>query len=148
MAQSAGQKRTLYTPQLLALSAQLAEFPLTGEFSQKGEARSRTCGSTIELGVECGADDTITRIGMQVTACAIGQSSAAIMAQGAIGRPAGYIAACLQGLEAWLAKEGDLPDWPAIDALAPARDHPGRHGALLLPWTAMQRALSSAPSCG
>ena len=148
MAQRAGQKRTLYTPQLLALSAQLAQFPLTGDFSQKGEARSRTCGSVIELGTECGPDDIIARIGMQVTACAIGQSSAAIMAQAAIGRRAGDIAATMHGLEAWLAHQGDLPDWPGIDALAPARDHPGRHGALLLPWTAMQRALSSAPSSG
>jgi hypothetical protein len=47
-------------------------------------------------------------------------------------------------LERWLAGEGDLPAWSGIGALAPARDHPGRHGALLLPWKAACEALSQA----
>lgn len=132
----------LYTPRLLALSAELAAFPLTGPFQHTAETRSRTCGSTLLLGVDTGADGAVERIGMQVSACAIGQSSAAVMAQDAKGRPAGDFTATLASIEQWLAGEAPLPDWPGFDALEPAREHAGRHGALLLPWKAMAQVLS------
>lgn len=132
----------LYSPALLGLATGLADFPLTDDLPLKAEARSRSCGSVIALGLALDEAANISRIGMQVSACAIGQASAALLAQGAAGREAEAITAATAGLEAWLAGEGVLPDWPGIDALAPARDHPGRHGALLLPWTAACAALS------
>ncbi len=80
---------------------------------------------------------------MQVSACAVGQASAALLAQGVTGSEPGLIRQTASGLSAWLAGEGELPHWPGIEALAPARDHPGRHGALLLPWNAACEALST-----
>ena len=133
----------LYTPRLLGLSAQLARFPLAGEYQHSAEARSRTCGSTITVGLDLGEDGAVTRIGMQVTACAVGQSSAAVLAQDAQGRTARCFAAMLAKIEAWLAGEGPLPDWPGFDALEPALPHKGRHDVLLLPWKAVTEALSS-----
>jgi NifU-like protein involved in Fe-S cluster formation len=47
-------------------------------------------------------------------------------------------------LTSWLAGTGELPDWPGLSAIAPARDYPARHGAIMLPWTAAREALSSA----
>jgi NifU-like protein involved in Fe-S cluster formation len=132
----------LYTPRLLALSAQLAEFPLAGPYQYQAEARSRTCGSTLDIGLDCGADGRVDAIGLQVTACAIGQSSAAIMAASAIGRRSFDLPATCTAIEAWLRGEGGLPDWPGFDALEPALPHPGRHDALLLPWRAATTALS------
>lgn len=79
---------------------------------------------------------------MKVSACAIGQASSALLAQGAGGQTPATITAAAEALEQWLSCEGVLPEWPGIQALAPARDHPGRHGALLLPWTAARAALS------
>ena len=70
--------------------------------------------------------------------------SAALLAQNATGRAPHSVEDAAEALEQWLAGEGALPDWPGIAALAPARDHPGRHGALLLPWTAARMALSQA----
>lgn len=135
----------LYSPELLGLATGLAAFPLTDDLPLRAEARSRSCGSVIALGL--GLDETgrIARIGMQVSACAIGQASAALLAQGVSGRDAGAVDAAAAALTQWLAGEGALPGWPGIDALAPARDHPGRHGALLLPWTAARTALSQGP---
>lgn len=141
--QSRASSAKLYTPRLLALSAQLADFPLSGPFEHNAQARSRTCGSVIVLGVDLATDGGVARIGMQVTACAVGQSSAAVMAQDALGRSARDLAATRAGIAAWLAGEGPLPDWPGFDALEPALLHKGRHGALLLPWNAMTQALSS-----
>ncbi|MBA4008898.1 MAG: Fe-S cluster protein [Erythrobacter sp.] len=130
---------------MLGLATGLAAFPLSDDLPLRAEARSRSCGSVIALGL--GLDETgrIARIGMQVSACAIGQASAALLAQGVSGRDAGAVDAAAAALTQWLAGEGALPDWPGIAALAPARDHPGRHGALLLPWTAARTALSQGP---
>jgi NifU-like protein involved in Fe-S cluster formation len=138
----------LYTPELLGLASQLARFPLSpGDdaepWSHRGEARSRTCGSVVELGVDLTEAGTIERLGLQVSACAVGQSSAAIMALVASGKARADIETAASAIEAWLAGDAPLPQWPGFAALEPARAHAGRHGALLAPWTALTRALSS-----
>lgn len=136
---------SLYTPQILALAASLAAYPLAPDLTCRASARSRTCGSVIELGLQFArADGTISRVGMQVAACAIGQASAAIMAASLAGRSAREITATHAAIARWLAGEGALPDWPQLALLAPALPHKGRHGALLLPWTAAAEALCSA----
>lgn len=134
----------LYTPELLGLATGLAQFPLTDDLPLRAEARSRSCGSVIALGLALDAAGRVARIGIKVSACAIGQASSALLAQGAGGLTPATITAAAEALEQWLAGGGALPDWPGIQALAPARDHPGRHGALLLPWTAARAALSQA----
>lgn len=138
----------LYTPRLLSLSAELAEFALAGPYHHTAEVRSRTCGSTLALGVDLDSAGRVERIGMQVAACAVGQSSAATMALGAKGRTSADFRAAHDAIEDWLGAEGALPDWPGFDALEAARAHPGRHGALLLPWKAMVQALSQSPRSG
>jgi NifU-like protein involved in Fe-S cluster formation len=134
----------LYSPALLALATGLADFPLTADLPLRAEARSRSCGSVIALGLSLNDAGMVGRIGMRVYACAIGQASAALLAQGITGTSPRTIGESADALEAWLAGEGDLPAWPGIAALAPMREHPGRHGALLLPWKAAREALSSA----
>lgn len=134
----------LYTPQMLALCADLARYPWSGGLALQADARSSVCGSTITIGLDCGQDGAIGAIGLKVAACAVGQGSAAILAGGAHGRTRADIEATLAGLRNWLAHEGDLPDWPRLEALAGARDYAGRHAALLLPWEAALKALSRA----
>lgn len=140
----------LYTPNLLSLATQLADYPLDKEFEFNAQVRARTCGSTIDLGVDLDAEGRVARIGMQVSACAIGQSSAAIMAMGAKGRFPSEIAGTKNAIEDWLnapaVSDSGLPDWPKLDAIEPAHEHKGRHGALLLAWTAMTQALSTEQS--
>lgn len=136
----------LYSPDLLALATGLAQFPLDAALPLKAEARSRTCGSSITLALAIGKDARIARIGMQVSACAIGQASAMLLARHAAGATDGEITAAADAIECWLAGAGVLPDWPGLEVLGPARNHPGRHGALMLPWKAACMALSSEPS--
>jgi hypothetical protein len=47
-----------------------------------------------------------------------------------------------------VAGEGSLPDWPGLATIAAARDYPGRHGALMLPWTAALQLLSTRDAGG
>jgi NifU-like protein involved in Fe-S cluster formation len=133
---------------MLALATGLAEYPLDPALPLQGEARSRTCGSAIRLGLALDERARIARIGMQVSACAIGQASAMLLAQSACGERPEAIVEMTAAWEGWLAGEGALPDWPGADVLAPARDHPGRHGALMLPWKAACMALSTAAAGG
>lgn len=134
----------LYTPRMLALSAGLSHYPYAEPFDSRAEARSSTCGSTINLGVNVDGGGGVARLGLMVSACAVGQSSAAILANGAKGHSLEDFDAVLAGLEFWLKSKGNMPDWPELDVLETVREFTGRHGALLLPWRAMVKALSTA----
>ncbi|MBM0168720.1 iron-sulfur cluster assembly scaffold protein [Altererythrobacter sp. C41] len=137
----------LYTPELLALAVSLADSPLSDDLRLRGEAVSRTCGSTLTVGLQCDDSGRIERVGVQVSACAVGQASAAIFAGGARGTTAEDLAAAEEAIAGWLAG-GDMPVWPGIEKIAAARAHPGRHGAILLPWRAARAALSKAALAG
>ncbi|MXP32359.1 iron-sulfur cluster assembly scaffold protein [Erythrobacter jejuensis] len=128
---------------MLGLAVELAGFPLDEGLDLRGEARSQSCGSTLALGFELGPDGLTKRLGLQVTACAIGQASAAIFARHANGLDAQAIDHSLEDVDAWLGG-GTAPNWPDIEAISNARDYSARHGAILLPWRAAQQALSKA----
>ena len=134
----------LYTPELLRLATVLADHPLDPARIQRATARSRICGGVLELDLTTDAEARIVAVGMQAQACAVGQAAAALFAQGATGADAVMIRETSQAMTRWLEVEGALPDWPGIAALGPARDHPGRHGAIMLPWIAALDALSIA----
>jgi NifU-like protein involved in Fe-S cluster formation len=85
---------------------------------------------------------------MRVRACAVGQAAAAIFAREAVGRDQAELAGALSQLEDWLAHKGEVPDWPGIAPLVPARAYPARHGAILLPWKAALAGLSSPVATG
>jgi NifU-like protein involved in Fe-S cluster formation len=132
---------TLYTPEVLALATGLARYPLDDDLPARGTARSQSCGSMLELGMELDGD-AILRVGLRSHACAIGQAAAAIFADAAAGRSSADVAAAAAEVADWLTG-GPLPAWPGIDAIASAVAYPARHGAVLLPWRA---ALSALPS--
>jgi NifU-like protein involved in Fe-S cluster formation len=133
----------LYTPEVLALATGLAAWPWDESLPLKGGARSKSCGSTLALALALDERGRIERLGLKAQACAIGQASAALFAKHAIGRNAGEIDSARRQLDAWLAGEGDPPDWPGLDLLEPARAYPARHGAIKLAW---QAALELLPT--
>jgi NifU-like protein involved in Fe-S cluster formation len=134
----------LYTPELLGLAVELAEWPPLDTSPHRGEARSATCGSTLAMDLAVDEQGRIARLGMRVRACAVGQAAAAIFARHAVGRDAEDLSHALTRLEAWLQEQGPAPAWPDLQLIAAAREYPGRHGAILLPWRAALAALSTA----
>ena len=134
----------LYTPQVLALATGLAAWPLDEALPLQGSARSKSCGSTLALGLATDAQGRIARIGIRAQACAIGQAAAAIFAEGAIGRNAGEIGTTSAELAAWLAGTAPRPAWPNLELLEPARAYPARHGAILLAWQAARDLLPTS----
>ena len=68
----------LYSTELLALAIELADYPFDAAAPAKGHARSRSCGSVIDLSSSGGS---LEDLGLRVSACAVGQASAAIFAR-------------------------------------------------------------------
>jgi NifU-like protein involved in Fe-S cluster formation len=92
--------------------------------------------------VQLDCDGKIEAVSLKVQACAFGQASSALMAKGASGKSLGEIAGAVDALSGWL--EGTRPDpgtWPGLSTLAPARARKSRHGAILLPFRALLKAM-------
>lgn len=145
---SAQGRASLYTPDLLALAVSLARYPLDPASPHLGRARSVTCGSEITFGAALGVDGAITRGGLRVSACAVGQAAAAVFIASAPGRTRADVARAREAIAAWLGGEDPLPDWPGFSVLGPAKAFPGRHGAILLAWDAALDALSNSGEAG
>ena len=136
----------LYTPELLALTVELANWPPMENLPLHGSARSTTCGSTLALDLALDRSGQIETLGLRVRACAVGQAAAAIFARHAAGLDLAAMALVHDRIEGWLEGEAPIADWPGLALLAPAREFPARHGVILLPWRAAIVALSSAPA--
>jgi len=134
--------KRLYSPELLGLATELAHYPLTLDLAYRGEARSKTCGSAVAVALTQGGDGAIQTIGLQVSACAVGQAACAVFAKQASGCNGEDVANALKDIEAWLKGSGIMPQWLGIEALEPVVEHSSRHGAVILPWKAAVQALS------
>jgi NifU-like protein involved in Fe-S cluster formation len=137
----AGSADVLYSSDLLALAVSLANFPLNDGFEVVGHARSRSCGSELRLGLAVNDEGRIEKIGLKVSACAVGQAAAAIFALGAAGQSAKDIIHAANQIDLWLDGSGALPQWPDFGKLAAVQPHTGRHDALRLAWKAAIEAL-------
>jgi NifU-like protein involved in Fe-S cluster formation len=136
----------LYTTEILRLAASLGDPHMLEREDGRAELRSPTCGSRISLTVQLDADRRIERLSLQVRACAFGQASAALVERHSRGRSHDEVSEAMIGLSRWLSDERAEPaSWPGIGALAPARAHTGRHGAILLPFRAL---LAAMDACG
>ena len=132
---------TLYTPAILAAATGLAAWPWNDTLPFTGEARSRSCGSTLAIALGLDAAGRINDIGLRTHACAIGQAAAQVFVSHAAGRTREEIAEARFALGQWLAGDNDLPDWPGLAVIAAAQGYPSRHGAILLAWDAALAAL-------
>jgi NifU-like protein involved in Fe-S cluster formation len=81
-----------------------------------------------------------------VKACALGQSSASVLAAGVIGLGRVEIARGRDQLKALIREDGPTPDAPfeALEALRPARDYRNRHASIMLAWEATLAAIDDA----
>ena len=79
----------------------------------------------------------------EITACALGQASASVMANVIIGKTKKEIEDGKRQTLVMLNGEEKLPegDWKPLSALAPAKGIKSRHGAILLPFDATLEAL-------
>lgn len=135
----------LYTTQVLRLAASLSDPQLLEHEDGRAEVRSPTCGSRILVSVQLDQHRRVERLSMEVSACAFGQASAALVEHHSRGRTHQEISDAMLDLSHWLANDSEIPQlWPGIAALEPARSRKGRHGAILLPFRALLAAIEAA----
>lgn len=135
----------LYSQRILALAA---DIPLTERLEHPQVSvrrRSPLCGSTVTVDLELDGG-TVRAFGQDVRACALGQASAAILAQHVVGATRDEIATARAELVAMLKSDGPAPAAPfeALEVLGPARSYKNRHASILLAWDATLAAFDEA----
>jgi NifU-like protein involved in Fe-S cluster formation len=135
----------LYSARILALAA---DIPHHGRLAApQGSARRRSplCGSTVTADVML-RDGRVAEFAQDVKACALGQASAAILGQAAVGRSLAELQTARDSLRAMLKDEGPVPAAPfeGYEVLLPARDYKNRHASILLALEAICEAMEAA----
>ena len=134
----------LYSQRILEIAANQ---PIPGRLvSPDATARkvSRVCGSSIEVDLTV-ADGTITGYGHKISACALGQTSAAIVATNIVGTPIAEFRSLRDAMAAMLKANGPPPSgrWSDLGYLEPVRDYAPRHTSTLLVFDAVIEALDT-----
>jgi len=108
---------------------------------------SRVCGSMIEVDIGV-TDGVITSYGHAVSACALGQTSAAIVAREIVGTRTDAFVALSQQMRDMLKADGVAPDgkWSDLRYLEPVREFTARHASTLLVFDAVVEAIGKLPS--
>lgn len=137
----------LYHNRILELAANIPHLePLA---AAEGEALkvSRVCGSTVKVYVTLDeAGEKVTGIAIDPRACALGQASASVLSENAIGASVEEIREARDALRAMLKEGGAPPEgrfWE-LRHLQPVADYPPRHASTLLAFEAAVAAIDEA----
>jgi NifU-like protein involved in Fe-S cluster formation len=115
----------LYTRDILRLASAIPHLGLLDAPDGTADLRSPTCGSRVVVTVKLDGQGRVSELGQNVSACAFGQASAALMGAHAIGQSKQQLSTALEAIENWLAYRVqasplDTP-WPGLQTLDPAR---------------------------
>lgn len=134
----------LYNTEILRLAASAPARERLAAPMASVEKRSPVCGSRVTVDVDVDVAGRVAAIGMLVRACALGQASAALMANEAIGKSPDELGVARDALAGWLTGAGPQPDWPGLAIFAPALPHSGRHASIRLAFEAVAEAAAVA----
>lgn len=135
-----GVNAPLYNARILRLAASIPHHARLAEPMASVEKRSPVCGSRITVDLISDAEGRVAELGLEVRACALGQASAALMAEHALGKSAAELVVARDALANWLAGTAPQPDWPGLDVFAPALPHTARHASIRLAFEAAAAA--------
>lgn len=137
----------LYSEKIIEIAANPPHAPRLAKPQASVRKVSRICGSAIEVDIVV-ADGVFVAYGHAVSACALGQTSAAIVAARIVGTGVVEFRALRAAMQAMLKEGGAAPEgrWAELGYLAPVRDFPNRHGSTLLVFDAVAAALEKIES--
>jgi len=132
----------IYNKDVLRLAANIGGLEPLDNPDREASLRSPLCGSSIDIALQIDAGK-ITDYSQKIKACALGQAAASVMAEVVIGKSKDDIQSVRDQVESMLKDGAAAPDgdWAALAALAPAKDAKPRHGAILLPFDAVLKAI-------
>ncbi len=131
----------LYSKAILRLAASLIHDDHLENPDGTADARAPLCGSRISMDIAIDQNGVLQQIALRANACALGQASAAILSQYAIGQTKTSIQQKRETIAAFLGRNETVQfDWPELNEFEFARDYPARHGAILLPYDTLLAA--------
>lgn len=135
----------LYSGRILALAADIPHLGRLPAPHGSAKRRSPLCGSTVTADVVL-SDGRVTEFAQDVKACALGQASASVLGQVALGRNRAEVETARDALKAMLKENGPVPPAPfdGFEVLIPARDYKNRHASILLAIEALAEAIAAA----
>ncbi len=137
----------LYNTGILRLAASIPHHERLTAPMGSSEKRSPICGSRVTVDINL-IEGRVSKVGMLVRACALGQASSSLLAAHVIGRTPAELAEARDQLTAWLAGEGPLPAWPDLDIFQPALAVTARHPSIRLAFEAAADAAAQAEARG
>ncbi|MDB5562553.1 MAG: NifU [Hyphomicrobiales bacterium] len=139
----------LYSEKILEIASNQ---PLPGRLDNPDASSrkvSRVCGSAIEVDIKV-LDGVIVGYGHEISACALGQTSAAIVARQIVGTTAAEFRDVRLQMTAMLKADGAPPSgkWDDLRYLEPVREYKPRHTSTLLVFEAVVDALDKIEAKG
>ncbi len=137
----------LYSAKILDLAGNAAQPGRLPSPDASARKVSRVCGSVVEVDIVV-RDDVIVEYGQAVSACALGQTSAAVVAREIVGTETGAFRQVAAEMRAMLQSDGLPPTgkWNDLRYLEPVRDYKARHQSTLLVFDAVVEALDKVES--
>ena len=130
----------LYQDRIVALAKAKTGAGKLAQPTKSARRDNPLCGDRVTIDVKLDGDK-IAEIAHQVRGCLLCQASAAALAATAVGRDASGIAELRHDAERAIGREtGEAHD--PFDAFRPVAHHKSRHECVLLPFEALQDALS------
>ena len=134
----------VYNKQILALALDIPRIGRLAAPQATATRHSKLCGSRITVDLVLDGD-RVADYAHEVKACALGQSSASVLARHVIGATAAEIRDARDQFRAMLKENGPAPTGRFADLalLEPVRDYKARHTSVLLPWEATLEAIDA-----
>ena len=137
--------KELYTPQIMALAANIPASGCLAAYMGEASLHSRLCGSRLRVTLDI-EDGKVSRFGQEVKACLVGQASAAIIGGNILGCKREEIVRLHEQLRLMLEENAPPPNgkWAGYALLEPVRNYSARHSTLLMAPAAVIHAMEMA----
>lgn len=137
----------LYSQKILDLAGNARQPGRLADADASARKVSRVCGSVVEVDLQV-RDGIIAGYGHEVSACALGQTSAAVVAREIVGTPVDEFRRVRLQMHAMLKENGAPPTgkWDDLRYLEPVREYRARHMSTLLVFDAVVEALEKIES--
>ncbi len=136
----------LYSDRILEIAGNQPRPGRLADADASARKVSRVCGSSIEVDIKLDGG-VIVGYGHEISACALGQTSAAIVATHVVGTPVAEFRRVRDEMTAMLKSDGAPPAgerWVDLKYLEPVREYRPRHTSTLLVFDAVSEAIDKA----
>lgn len=133
----------LYTKKILDITAQISHIGRLASPQASAHAVARLCGSEIQVDLSLDETGAVAAFAQEISACALGQACAAIVANHIEGTQPNEIRQVAAAMRTMLRADGAPPEgrWADLALLQGVKDYPARHGSTLLVFEAIEKCL-------